>query len=125
VSVGGCSLGLVAAAVLLRPFESVSLGPWMGPWLSIGAGAGHAQSGVVKAGRKGQIVGQTAPCLEAALEFGLSAARSILPSCPRQGQTARQHRKVELMVTAEAGTVITNHERVPSEDDDGAVGTKR
>jgi hypothetical protein len=66
----------------------------------------HAQAGVVKAGRAGQIVGKAAQTLEAALESVTPAAQSIVAKL----RPARPHEitvEFGLTLTAEAGAVIT------------------
>jgi hypothetical protein len=66
----------------------------------------HAEAGVVKAGRTGQIVGKAAQSLEAALESVAPAAQSILaklhPARPQEVSV-----EFGLTLTAEAGAVIT------------------
>lgn len=66
----------------------------------------HAQSGVVKAGRPGEVVAQATQSLEAALESVTPAAQSILAKL----REARPHGitvEFGLKLTAEAGAVIT------------------
>ncbi len=66
----------------------------------------HAQAGVVKAGRPGQIAGKAAQTLEASLESVTPVAQSVLAKL----RPARPHDiTVEsgLTLTAEAGAVIT------------------
>ncbi|MGH3869618.1 MAG: CU044_2847 family protein [Pseudonocardiaceae bacterium] len=65
----------------------------------------HAQAGVVKAGRAGQIVGTAAQSLEAALESVAPAAQSILAKL-RQARAREITVEFGLMLTAEAGAVI-------------------
>jgi hypothetical protein len=67
----------------------------------------HAQAGVVKAGRPGEIVGRAAQSLEAALESMTPAAQSILAKL----EEARPHDvtvEFGLKLTAEVGAVITS-----------------
>lgn len=86
----------------------------------------HAQAGVVKAGRAGQIVGTTAQSLEAALDSVIPAAQSILAKL-RQARSHEITVEVGLMLTAEAGAVIAKttsgcHVKVTlrwERDDDG------
>jgi hypothetical protein len=66
----------------------------------------HDQSGVVKAGRPGQIVAQATQTLEAALESVTPAAQSILAKL-RQVQPHDITVEFGLKLTAEAGAVIT------------------
>jgi Trypsin-co-occurring domain 1 len=66
----------------------------------------HAQAGVVKAGRPGQIVGKAAQTLEAALDSVTPAVQSILAKL----RPVRPHEitvEFGLTLTAEAGAVIT------------------
>jgi NTP-dependent ternary system trypsin peptidase co-occuring protein len=65
----------------------------------------HAQAGVVKAGRPGQIVGKAAQTLEAALESVAPAAQSILAKL-RPAQPHGITVEFGLTLTAEAGAVI-------------------
>lgn len=65
----------------------------------------HAQAGVVKAGRAGQIVGTAAQSLEAALESVTPAVQSILAKL-RQSRPREVTVEFGLMLTAEAGAVI-------------------
>jgi len=64
-----------------------------------------AQAGVVKAGRAGQIVGQAAQTLEAALESVAPAAQSILAKL-RQAHPREITVEFGLTLTGEAGAVI-------------------
>jgi Trypsin-co-occurring domain 1 len=65
----------------------------------------HAQAGVVKAGRPGQIVGKAAQTLEAALESVTPAVQSVLASL-RQAGPREITVEFGLTLTAEAGVVI-------------------
>ncbi len=66
----------------------------------------HAQAGVVKAGRPGQIIGKAAQTLEAALDSITPAAQSIL-STLRPARPQEITVEFGLTLTAEAGAVIT------------------
>lgn len=65
----------------------------------------HAQAGVVKAGRAGQIVGQATQTLEAALESVTPAAQAILAKL-RQARPHEITVELGLTLTAEAGAII-------------------
>lgn len=66
----------------------------------------HAPGGVVKAGRAGQIVGEAAQSLEAALESVAPVAQSVLAKL-RPARPQEITVEFGVMLTAEAGAVIT------------------
>ncbi|MGH3829080.1 MAG: CU044_2847 family protein [Pseudonocardiaceae bacterium] len=66
----------------------------------------HAEGGVVKAGRPGQVVAEAAQTLEAALEPVTLVAQSILAKL-RQSRSREITVEFGVNLTVEAGAVIT------------------
>ncbi len=65
----------------------------------------HAEAGVVKAGRPGQIVGKAVQTLEAALESVTPVAQAVLATL-RQARPQEVTVEFGLTLSAEAGAII-------------------